>query len=149
MTLPETGYATVEDFKRRYSQDEVLRLSNQGDARIQAANDERIAIALKSAFGEILSYQNVVGDVPPYTPNQRFNEIQLTIARKSLSTYRDENDPRYRDYRDVIRWLELYAAGKVVVTPPQAGNGQTPPPIAPVPDNSIDWEPGSSWDLRH
>lgn len=123
-------YTTVEDFLRRYSTEEGLRLTQPGRNCLDCVDQVKIQEALQDAFEEINSYRTQRGDRSPWTNSSRLKQAEIVIARKNLSNYYDVDDPRYRDYKDIIDWLKQYAANKVSLEPE---------PTAPPLTSDIAW----------
>lgn len=121
-------YATVADFLRRYSDEEAIRLTQPGRDNLDAVDTAKIEQALQDAFEEINSYRLKRGDRPPWKSSTRLKQAEIAIARKNLSNYHDQDDPRYRDYRDIVAWLRDYAADKVSLIPED--------PTLPNPDDT-------------
>jgi phage gp36-like protein len=133
-------YATVEDFLRRYSQEEGIRLTQPGRECHDCIDVTKIEQALRDAFEEINSYRLNRGDRAPWSNATRLMQAQIIIARKNLAQYYDADDPRYRDYKDIIDWLKSYAAGKVDLMPETGGGGLgSLPPNVIVPQGNVAW----------
>ncbi|MDF5718192.1 MAG: DUF1320 domain-containing protein [Rhizonema sp. NSF051] len=108
------SYATVGEFIAAFPTEESTELSDLDFPRDYPV-PARIQTALNAAYEEINTYRFAHGDSPPYSDHPpRLKQIEIIIARKNLNAYSwEESDPRYRDYKDVIGWLEKFAAGKV------------------------------------
>lgn len=119
------SYATPDDFISSFPVTESEELSDlDGYSTSPPVLDKtRIQAALDKSYSEINSYRSARGDRFPFNDvSGRLKDIEIIIARKILNAYSwPENDPRYRDYRDVIRWLEAYAKG-LVSLPSESGS---------------------------
>lgn len=122
------SYATPQDFIDSFPLSESQELTNLDGYSSQAptTNLEKIQTSLDKAYSEINSYRAARGDLFPFNDvSKRLRDIEIIIARKNLNAYSwPENDPRYRDYKDVIKWLESYAKG-LVSLPKESGENSS------------------------
>jgi phage gp36-like protein len=120
------SYATPQEFIASFPPTESQELSNLDGFSTSSPNldTQRIQFALDKAQGEINSYLAARGEVFPFIDvSGRLRDIEIIIARKNLNSYSwEENDPRYRDYKDVLEWLKNYSKGIVSLPKVDAGS---------------------------
>lgn len=128
------SYATPQEFIDSFPITESQELSNLDGFSNSPPNldTQRIQFALDKACGEINSYRASRGDNFPFVDTSgRLRDIEIIIARKNLNSYSwEENDPRYRDYKDIVDWLKNYSKGIVSLPRTEVGGGSLSSSVA-------------------
>lgn len=134
-------YATSDDLVTRYGEQELIELTDLANTPPEAIDAERVAAKIDDACAVVDSYIGQVYQLPltgcakPPTPPETAVEyvappalvrITCDLARYFLHYNLAPENEVYRRYKDAMKELEAFAAGKAQLTCPWGGSPGTP-----------------------
>ncbi|MGA5655259.1 gp436 family protein [Rahnella contaminans] len=110
------SYANTEDMRQRYSDFELIQLTNKNDPMPEAINPVVLNVALNSASSVIDGYLAVRYSLPLSTVPESLTGCACVLARYSLESGQ-ATDQATAQYKATIKFLEGVSAGTVQLGP--------------------------------